>query len=37
MPSPELPREDVQAAFEARRELGGDMEPAVVDAFADRM
>lgn len=37
MPTPELPRDDIQAAFEARRELGPEMEPAVVDAFVERM
>lgn len=37
MPTPDLPRDDIEAALEARRELGPEMEPAVVDAFADRM
>lgn len=37
MPRPDLPRDDIEAAFEARRELRREMEPAVVDAFADRM
>ena len=37
MPTPELPRDDIQAALEARRELGPEMEPAVVDAFVERM
>ncbi len=37
MPTPELPRDDIEAALEARRELGREMEPAVIDAFADRM
>ena len=30
-------REDVQAAIEARRELGGEMEPHVIDSFVDRI
>ena len=37
MPTPELPRDDIQAALDARRELGPEMEPAVVDAFVERM
>ena len=37
MPTPDLPRDDIQAALEARRELGLEMEPAVVDAFVERM
>lgn len=37
MPTPDLPRDDIQAALEARRELGPEMEPAVVDAFVERM
>ena len=37
MPMPDLPRDDIQAALEARRELGPEMEPAVVDAFVERM
>ena len=30
-------REDVQAAIEARRELGGEMEPHLIDSFVDRI
>ena len=30
-------REDVQAAIEARRELGEEMEPHVIDAFLERI
>jgi hypothetical protein len=30
-------REDVQAAIEARRELGEEMEPQVIDAFLERV
>ncbi len=37
MPTPDLPRDDIQAALDARRELGPEMEPAVVDAFVERM
>ena len=37
MPTPDLPRGDIQAALEARRELGPEMEPAVVEAFVERM
>lgn len=37
MPTPELARAEVQAAIDARRELGPDMEPAVIDAFVERM
>ena len=37
MLTPDLPRDDIQAALGARRELGPEMEPAVVDAFVERM
>jgi hypothetical protein len=30
-------REELQAAIEARRELGAEMEPAVIDAFLERI
>jgi hypothetical protein len=30
-------REELHAAMEARKELGADMEPAVVDAFVTRI
>lgn len=30
-------REELQAALEARKELGEDMEPAVIDAFVARI
>jgi hypothetical protein len=30
-------REELQAAIEARKELGSDLEPAVVDAFVERI
>ena len=30
-------REELQAAIEARKELGSDLEPAVVDSFVERI
>lgn len=33
----ELPRDELRAAIEARKELGEDMEPALVDAFVERI
>jgi hypothetical protein len=33
----EIPRDEAEAALEARRELGRDYEPAVVDSFVDRL
>ena len=35
--SERVPREELQAAIEARRELGADMEPAVIDSFVERI
>jgi hypothetical protein len=32
-----VPQDELQAAIEARKELGADMEPAVVDAFVERI
>ena len=37
MPAAEIPREEAAAALGARRELGAEMEPAVVDAFVERV
>jgi hypothetical protein len=37
MPQPRITRDDVTSMVGARRELGEDMEPAVVDAFLDRV
>ncbi len=37
MPEGTITREDVASAVGARRELGEDLEPAVVDAFLDRV
>jgi hypothetical protein len=33
----ELPREEVTAAIEARRELGQELEPQVIDGFLERV
>lgn len=30
-------REELEAAIEARRELGAELEPAVIDAFVERI
>jgi Flp pilus assembly protein TadB len=30
-------RNEIQAAIEARKELGAEMEPAVIDAFVERV
>ena len=30
-------RDELQAAIEARKELGADMEPAVIDSFVERI
>ena len=32
-----VPRDELQAAISARKELGEDMEPALVDAFVERI
>ena len=37
MPEERITREDVASTVAARRELGEEMEPAVVDAFLDRV
>ena len=37
MPRDPITREDVSSLVEARRELGEDMEPAVIDAVLDRV
>jgi Flp pilus assembly protein TadB len=34
---PAVRRDDLQAAIEARQELGAEMEPAVIDAFVERI
>lgn len=33
----DIPRDDAEAALAARRDLGRDYEPAVVDSFVDRL
>jgi hypothetical protein len=37
MAQPPLNREDVQSALEARRELGSDYDPQVIDAFLEKV
>ena len=37
MPREPITREDVTSLVEARRELGEEMEPEVIDAFLDRV
>ena len=37
VPQQRITREDVDSLIEARRELGDEMEPAVIDAFLDRV
>ena len=37
MAAPQIPRDDLIAAAAARRELGDELEPAVVEAFLDRV
>ena len=37
MPQTRITREDVTSAVGARRELGEEMEPAVIDAFLDKV
>jgi hypothetical protein len=37
VPHQRITREDVDSMIEARRELGEDMEPALIDAFLDRV
>ena len=37
MPPERITREDFSSLVEARRELGEEMEPAVIDAFLDRV
>jgi hypothetical protein len=32
-----IPRDELQAAIESRQELGAEMEPAVIDAFLERI
>jgi hypothetical protein len=37
MAQSELPREELAAAVEARRELGQELEPQVIDSFLEKM
>jgi hypothetical protein len=37
MPDPQIPREELQAALDARTELGRDLEPHLIDTFLDRV
>ncbi|HEY6738994.1 MAG TPA: hypothetical protein VI076_09100 [Actinopolymorphaceae bacterium] len=37
MPESKIPRDDAEAALAARRELGHEFEPAIVDSFVDRL
>jgi hypothetical protein len=32
-----VPREELEAAIEARKELGAEMEPAIIDGFVERI
>lgn len=32
-----VPRDELEAAIEARKEVGAEMEPAVIDAFVERI
>ena len=32
-----MPRDELEAAIEARKELGSELEPAVIDAFVERI
>ena len=35
--SERVPREELEAAIEARKELGAELEPQVIDAFVERI
>jgi hypothetical protein len=37
MAEPSVDREELEAAIEARRELGAELEPAVIDSFVERI
>jgi hypothetical protein len=37
MAEPTAHREELEAAIEARKELGAELEPAVIDAFVERI
>jgi hypothetical protein len=33
----QVPRDELEAAIEARKELGAEMEPAIIDGFVERI
>ena len=35
--SERVPRDELEAAIEARKELGAELEPAVIDSFVERI
>jgi hypothetical protein len=37
MSKPTVPQDELQSAIEARKELGAEMEPALVDSFVERI
>ena len=37
MADPTVDREEIEAAIEARKELGAELEPAVIDSFVERI
>ena len=37
MAEPTVDREELEAAIEARKELGAELEPAVIDSFVERI
>ncbi|MDF2753804.1 MAG: hypothetical protein K0S82_2187 [Gaiellaceae bacterium] len=37
MAEPTVDREEIEAAIEARKELGAELEPAVIDSFVERI
>jgi hypothetical protein len=37
MAKPTVNREELEAAIEARKELGAELEPAVIDSFVERI
>ena len=37
MAKPTVDRDEIEAAIEARKELGAELEPAVIDSFVERI
>jgi hypothetical protein len=37
MSEPSVPRDELEAAIEARKELGAELEPAMIDSFVERI